>query len=61
MIVALLLIIFGLIVILHPEILAFLFGGFLIMLGLGIMAAGWQFRRMHKRANSQIVNWIFRW
>ena len=60
MTIGLLLIIFGVLVILHPEILAFMFGGFLIMIGLGMLAAAWQFRRMKKAVKSNLMSWFFR-
>ena len=60
MIVGLILICFGVIVILHPEILAFMFGGFLIMIGLGILAAAWRFRRMGGSSTSVATKWFLR-
>ncbi len=51
----------GLLVLWYPRILVILFAGFLILFGVGMMAASWQFRRMHKAPQSRFINWIIRW
>ena len=56
----LLFIIFGVLIILHPEILAYAFGGFLVLIGLGFVAAAWQFRRLKKAARSNMMSWFLR-
>ncbi len=51
----------GFIVLLYPQILVFMFSMFLILFGLGIMMASWQFRRFRKQSQSSFVNWIIRY
>ncbi len=51
----------GFIVLLYPQILVFMFSMFLILIGLGIMTASWQFRRFRKQSQSSFVNWIIRY
>ena len=50
----------GLLVLFYPQILVLVISGFLIMVGLGIMAASWKFRRMRKQFESPVANWIVR-
>jgi hypothetical protein len=38
-----------------------LLSAFLILFGLGIMAASWQFRRIRRRSDSAFINWIVRY
>ncbi len=51
----------GFLILLYPQILVFMFSMFLILFGLGIMAASWQFRRFRKQSQSSFVNWIIRY
>jgi len=51
----------GLLILLYPQILVFMFSMLLILFGLGIMAASWQFRRFRKQSQSTFVNWIIRY
>ena len=51
----------GVLVLLYPQILVAMLSGLLIMVGLGIMAASWQFRRLRKQSASHVMNWIARW
>jgi hypothetical protein len=52
---------FGVLLWFYPQILVALFSAVLIWVGLGMMAASWQFRRMPKRSGSPFINWIIRW
>ncbi len=54
-------VVLGLLILLYPRILEVLFAGFLIVFGLGMMAASWQFRRLRKRSGSRFMNWIIRY
>lgn len=54
-------VLFGILVLIYPQLLAILFASFLILFGLGMMAASWQFRRLRKRSESRFINWIIRW
>ncbi len=51
----------GLVILLYPQILIAMFSAILIVFGLGIMAASWQFRRFRKRSESPFFNWITRY
>ncbi len=51
----------GLLILLYPQILVFMFSTLLILFGVGIMTASWQFRRFRKRSQSSFVNWIIRY
>ena len=54
-------IITGLAILFYPQILVLMISGVLILIGLGIILASWQFRRLHKQANSPFMNWIIRY
>jgi hypothetical protein len=54
-------VILGVLVWLHPEILVAMVAGVLILFGLGMMAASWQFRKFRKASRSRFVNWIIRY
>ena len=54
-------ILFGILVLVYPQILAILFAACLILFGLGMMATSWQFRRLRKRSESRFINWIVRY
>ena len=54
------LVLFGILVLIYPQLLAILFASFLILFGLGMMATSWQFRRLRKRSESRFINWIIR-
>ena len=45
----------------YPQILVAMISGFLILFGLGMMAASWQFRRLRKHSESRFINWIIRY
>ena len=51
----------GLAVWFFPQILFMMISGSLILFGMGIMLASWQFRRLRKHSQSQFVNWIVRY
>ena len=51
----------GVLVLLYPQILVVMCSSLLILFGLGMMAAGWQFRRLKRRSESRFINWIIRW
>ena len=61
MITGLCLVMFGVLIWWYPQILVAMISGLLILFGLGMMAASWQFRRLGRRSNSQFINWIIRW
>ena len=61
MITGLCFVLFGVLVLLYPQLLAFLFAACLILFGGGMMLASWQFRRLRKRSESRFVNWIIRY
>ena len=52
---------FGVLIVLYPQLLSLMVAGLLILFGLGMMAASWQFRRMQKRSGSPFINWIIRY
>lgn len=54
-------VVLGVLILLYPQILVAMVAGLLVLFGLGMMAASWQFRRLHKRANSAFMNWIIRY
>ncbi len=51
----------GFLILLYPQILVVMFSMLLILIGLGIMTASWQFRRFRKQSQSSFVNWIIRY
>ena len=51
----------GLLILLYPQILVVMFSALLIIFGLGIMTASWQFRRFRRESQSSFVNWITRY
>ena len=53
-------VILGVLILLHPQILVAMIAGVLILFGAGMMAAGWQFRRMRRSSQSRFMNWIIR-
>lgn len=50
----------GILIALYPQILVIVISGFFIMLGLGILLASLQFRRLNRHANSRFMDWIIR-
>lgn len=61
MITGLFFVILGFLIYRYPQILVAMISGFLVLFGLGMMAASWQFRRMQRRSTSPFINWIIRW
>jgi hypothetical protein len=61
MITGLAFVLFGILVLVYPQILAILFASVLMLFGLGMMATSWQFRRLRKRSGSRFINWIIRY
>ena len=61
MITGLCFVLFGVLMWWHPELLAYLVSSIFVLLGLGMIAASWQFRRIGKRSQSRFINWIVRW
>ena len=61
MITGLCFVLFGLLVLRYPQLLVMMFSGLLVLFGLGMMAASWQFRRLRKRSESRFVNWIIKY
>ena len=53
-------VIFGILILLYPRILIVFIASVLMLFGLGIMAAAWQFRRLRKQTPSRLMNWIIR-
>ena len=51
----------GILIAIHPQILVIMISGTLIMFGLGIMIASWQFRRFHRQSSSRFMKWIIRY
>ncbi|MBI2093885.1 MAG: hypothetical protein HYT88_04100 [Candidatus Omnitrophica bacterium] len=60
MITGLLFVLFGIAILLFPQLLVALIAAMFILFGLGIMATSWQFRRWHKASESRFINWITR-
>ena len=61
MLTGLVFVIIGILVLLYPQILVVMVSGVLILFGLGMMAAAWQFRRLKRHSESRFINWIVRW
>ena len=51
---------FGVLLLLYPQLLSLMVAGVLVLFGLGMMAASWQFRRLRKHSDSRFINWIIR-
>ena len=50
----------GVLIMFYPQILVWMLSSILILFGLGMMAASWQFRRLRRQSQSPFVNWIIR-
>jgi len=61
MMTGLLFVILGVLILINPQILVAMLSAFLILFGLGMMAASWQFRRIKRRSDSAFINWIVRY
>ncbi len=53
-------IVLGVLILFHPQILVAIIAGLLILFGVGMMAASWQFRRLRRNSQSPFMNWIIR-
>lgn len=51
----------GLAIYFYPRILVVIISGLLVLFGLGMMAASWQFRRLRTSPQSRFINWIIRY
>ena len=60
MLTGLVIVILGILIYLHPHILVAMVSGVMILFGLGMMAASWQFRRLRRQSHSRFINWIVR-
>ena len=61
MVTGLFFVLLGLAILYYPQILVVLISGFLMLFGLGMMAASWQFRRLRRQSTSPFINWIVRY
>ena len=61
MITGLCFVLLGILILYYPQILIAFIAGMLILFGVGMMAASWQFRRLRKASSSRFINWIVRW
>ena len=61
MMTGLLLIVFGLLVAVFPQILVAMVSAILVLTGLSICLMSWQWRRVRRVSESPFVNWIVRW
>ena len=60
MITGLFFVLMGMLIFFYPRILEVFIATLLVLFGLGMMAASWQFRRMRKQSDSKFINWIVR-
>jgi len=60
MVMGLLLVVFGLLVVVYPQLLVGLISGILIGTGLVMCLISWRWRRMRRRSESAFVNWMIR-
>lgn len=60
MLTGLLLIGFGMLIALFPQIVVAMVSGFFMMLGLGLCIASWRMRRLRRQGASSFMNWIIR-
>lgn len=61
MMIGILFVILGIIVLLYPKTLVVMLAGLLIFIGGAIIATSWEFRRLGKHPDSQVIDWIIRW
>jgi len=60
MVFGIVLILLGILILYYPHILVLSIASLFIMTGLGIVTMSWRFRRLHRRSQSRVVNWIMR-
>ena len=56
-----LLIVFGLLVAVFPQILVAIVSGALVMMGLTLCLISWRWRKLQRRSDNPFVNWMIRW
>lgn len=61
MVTGLLFILFGVLILLYPQLLVAMIAGLFMLFGAGMMLTAWQFRRMKRASGSKFVNWIVRY
>jgi len=61
MVTGLLLILFGVLILLYPQLLVAMIAGLFMLFGFGMMVTAWQFRRLKRHSQSRFVNWIVRY
>lgn len=61
MLFGLFLILFGVLVLVRPEVVRALIAAVCISTGLVISLMGWRWRRLRKTSRAQWVNWLIRW
>ncbi len=61
MVIGALFLLFGVLILLLPQILVALVAAFFIGIGMTLMAVSWRFRRMRRHAGSHWASWIARW
>ena len=61
MITGLCFVLLGILILFYPQILVVMLSGLLILFGVGMMAASWQFRRLGKQSESRFMKWIVRY
>ena len=61
MITGVFLVIFGVLILVYPQLLVAMIAGLFVLFGLGMMAAAWQFRRLKRHSQSRFVNWIVKY
>ena len=61
MITGLAFVVFGILILLYPQLLVALIAGLCMLFGLGMMIASWQFRQFKRPSSSRFVNWIVRY
>ncbi len=54
------LILLGVLILYYPHILIVFIASLCMVIGLGIVAMSWQFRRLRRHSQSRVVNWIMR-
>ena len=54
-------VILGVVIVAYPQVLVAMISTLLILFGLGMMAAAWQFRRMKRQSKSAFMNWVVRY
>ncbi len=53
-------IVMGVLVLFYPRLLVVMLASILILIGIGMMAVSWQFRRLRRHSQSRFMNWIIR-